>query len=148
MKILEVILTLKSSKEHHETRWPNKFYAVLSVQQAKLKTKMIKTNQDDFAWKGKFVFQVEENFLIKPDAFLNLKIYRPRRLLGNELLGYARTPASGVMGFEGWGFSSLPVSGRSDMPLGLVNFGLVLWPARHATMEFLKEKGGMEIYGL
>ncbi|KAL4194932.1 hypothetical protein AMTRI_Chr05g61990 [Amborella trichopoda] len=53
MKILEVILTLKS---HQATTWPKKIYTVLSVQQKNLKTKIIKTNQDDFALIGKFVF--------------------------------------------------------------------------------------------
>ncbi|ERN02997.1 hypothetical protein AMTR_s00206p00032630 [Amborella trichopoda] len=144
MKILEVILTLKS----RQATWPKKIYTVLSVQQKNLKTKIIKTNQDDFDWTGKFVFLVEDSFLIKPDTFMTLKIYHARRLLRDELLGYARTPVTNVMVFEDWGFLSLHASGPSGVPRGLVNFSMALWPAGCATGEFLKGREGMDFYGL
>ncbi|ERM99317.1 hypothetical protein AMTRI_Chr08g205800 [Amborella trichopoda] len=144
MKILEVILTLKS---HQATTWPKKIYTVLSVQQKNLKTKIIKTNQDAFEWTGKFVFLVEDSFLIKPDAFMTVKIYHARRLLRDMLLGYARTPVTNVMVFEDWGFLSLHACGRFGVPR-LVNFSMVLWPAGCATGQFFKGRGRMDFYGL
>ncbi|ERN03621.1 hypothetical protein AMTRI_Chr05g70880 [Amborella trichopoda] len=144
MKILEVVLTLKS---HQATTWPKKIYAVLSVQQKNLKTKIIKTNQDAFEWTGKFVFLVEDSFPIKPDI-MTLKIYHARPLLRDELLGYARIPVINVMVFEDWGFLSLHASGRFGVPRGLVNFSMVLWPAGCTTGECLKGRGGMDFYGL
>ncbi|KAL4194927.1 hypothetical protein AMTRI_Chr05g70890 [Amborella trichopoda] len=145
MKILEVILTLKS---HQATTWPKTIYTVLSVHQKNLKAKIIETTQDDFPWTGKFVFLVQDSFLIKPDAFMTLKIYHARRLLRDELLGYARTPVTNVMVFEDWGFLSLHVSSSSGLPLDLVNFSMALWPTGCATGEFLNGRGGMDFNGL
>ncbi|KAL4194741.1 hypothetical protein AMTRI_Chr05g70000 [Amborella trichopoda] len=145
MKILEVILTLKSRQA---TTWPKQIYTVLSVQQRNLKTKIIKANQDDFAWTGKFVSLVEDSFLIKPDALMTLKIYHARRLLKDELLGYARTAVTKVMVFQDWGFLSLHASRRSGVPLGLFSFSMALWPAGCATGEFLKGREGKGRDGL
>ncbi|ERN02994.1 hypothetical protein AMTR_s00206p00023890 [Amborella trichopoda] len=74
----------------------------------------------------------------KTRRILDSQIYHARLLLGDELLGFARTPVTNVMVFKDWGFLSLHASGRSGVPRGLVNFSMALWPAGCATGEFLK----------